>query len=74
MIDQRFHNHVSAFKKILYDHSDTPYFDPDKPRIKEILWNNYDWIEKTYEEGRHRDAVLDNVQRSLLCKTVYTVF
>ena len=71
MIDQRFHNHVSAFKKILYDHSDTPYFDPDKPRIKDILWNNYDWIEKTYEKGRLRDAVLDNVQRSLLCKTVY---
>ena len=43
----------------------------DKPRIKDILWKHYDRIEKTFEEGRLRDAILDNVQRTLLCKTLY---
>ena len=70
MIDQRFHNGADEFKRISYEANRT-FYDPDKPRIKDILWNHYDWIEKTYEEGRLRDAILDNVQRTLLCKTIY---
>ena len=35
------------------------------------MWNHYEWIEETYNEGRLRGAILDNVQRTLLCKTLY---
>ena len=70
MIDYRFHNGGDEFKKINYE-ANKVFYDPDKPRIKDILWKHYDWLEKTYEEGRIRDAILDNVQRTLLCKTVY---
>ncbi len=70
MIDHRFHNGADEVKKINYE-ANKVFYDPDKPRIKDILWKHYDWIEKTYEEGRLRDAILDNVQRTLLCKTLY---
>ena len=70
MIDRRFHNSADEFKKINYE-ANKVFYDPDKPRIKDILWKHYDWIESTYEEGRLRDAILDNVQRTLLCKTAY---
>lgn len=70
MIDHRFHNGSDEFKRISYE-ANKVFYDPDQPRIKDILWNHYDWIEKTYEEGRLRDTILDNVQRTLLCKTLY---
>ena len=70
MIDYRFHNGGDEYKKINYE-ANKVFYDPDKPRIKDILWKHYDWIESTYEEGRLRDAILDNVQRTLLCKTAY---
>ena len=70
MIDFRFHNGADEFKRINYEANKIVY-DPNKPRIKDILWKHYDWIEKTYEEGKLRDAILDNVQRTLLCKTSY---
>ena len=71
MIHKRFHNNAFEFKKIAYDHADKVFYNPDKPRIKDIIWNHYDWIEQTYEDGRLRDAILDNVQRTLLCKNPY---
>ena len=55
MIDMRFHNGANEYKKINYE-ANKIFYDPDQPRIKDILWNHYDWIEKTYEEGRLRDA------------------
>ena len=70
MIDMRFHNEADEFKKISYE-ANKVFYDPDKPRIKDIIWKHYDWIEETYEEGRLRDAILDNIQRTLLCKTLY---
>lgn len=41
------------------------------PRIKAILWNNFDWIFNLYTEGKIRPCVLENVEKSLLCNTVY---
>ena len=67
MIDFRFHNAADEFKRINYEANKIVY-DPNKPKIKDILWKHYDFIEKTYEEGRLRDAILDSVQRTLLCK------
>ena len=71
MIDYGFYNGISNFKKINYDHSDKIFYNPDKPRIKDILWKHYNWIINTYNEGRLRDSILDNIQRTLLCKTIY---
>ena len=51
--------------------SDHMNYDPNKPRIKDILWYNYDWIEQLHDNGRLRDCVLDNVQKTLICNTIY---
>lgn len=49
MIDQRFHNGSDEFKKINYE-ANKIFYDPDKPRIKDIVGKHYDWIEKAHEE------------------------
>lgn len=46
-------------------------YDPNKPRIKDILWNNFDWIYNLYAEDKIRPCVLENVEKSLLCNTDY---
>ena len=46
-------------------------YDPDKPRIKDILWAHYEWLYNLYMHGGVREAVLDNVQKTLLCNTFY---
>ena len=48
-----------------------PHYDFSKPRIKAILNNNFEWIMETYNDGRMRDAVLDNVLRTILCRTPF---
>ncbi len=63
--------HAKDFFVGNYDHCDKLNFDPDKPRIKDILWNNLDWIQSLYDCGKLRDSVLDNIQNTLLCKTEY---
>ena len=54
-----------------YDNCDVLNYDPSKPRIKSILWDNLDWIESLYDHGMLRDTVLDNVHKTILCKTFY---
>ena len=49
-------------------------FDPNKPRIKALLWDNYDWIMELFEAGKLRPCVLDNVQKTILCNTFYLGF
>ena len=49
-------------------------YDPDKPRIKTILWDHYDWFVEMDETGKARPVVLDNVQKTLLCNTSYLGF
>jgi len=44
-------------------------YDPNKVRIKSLLWKNYDWIKKLDETGKARPCVLDNVQKTMLCNT-----
>lgn len=50
---------------------DDYHMDMNKPRIKDIFWNNLEWIEKLDDEGIARPCILDNIQRTLLCKTLY---
>ena len=45
-------------------------YDPDKPRIKIILWDHYDWFVEMDQTGKARPVVLDNVQKTLLCNTI----
>ena len=49
---------------------DKPY-DPDKARIKDLLWKNYDWLVELDKRGSVRPCVLNNVQKTLLCNTIY---
>ncbi len=70
MIDTFLHNGVK-------DNSRYSSFDTylaryhDKPNFKSIIWKNYDWLEEIDSNGQARNVILDNVQRTLLCKTPY---
>lgn len=46
-------------------------YNPDKARIKDILWENYPWLLKVNKAGLLRPSILDNIQRTLLCNTIY---
>ena len=61
--------------EIILDDFDSyiPY-KPNKPRFKDIIWNNYDWLEELDKSGKARLVILDNIQRTLLCKTLYLVY
>ena len=70
MIDTFLHNGVK-------DNSRYSSFDTylakyhDKPNFKSIIWKNYDWLKEIDSNGQAREVILDNVQRTLLCKTPY---
>lgn len=46
-------------------------YDPDKPRLKDLFWQHYSWLVEMDRSGKSRPAVLDNIQKALLCNTVY---
>lgn len=46
-------------------------YNPNKPRVKDIIWNHYDWFLKMDELGKARPTVLENIQKTLLCNTCY---
>lgn len=50
---------------------DEPNYDFNKPRLKNIFWENYDYICELDRTGRARPVILDNVQNVLLCRTEY---
>lgn len=52
-------------------HCDHSHYDPDKPTIKDLLWYNYDWLIEQEKLGKCRPVVIENVQKTLLCNTVY---
>lgn len=68
MLDTRLytsHSTANAF------HSDHHFYDPDKPRIKDIIWNNYDWLLQQEKDGKCRPVVIEEIQKTLLCNTIY---
>ncbi len=71
MIDTFFHN--GATNNNSYDSFDSylAKYCSDKPNFKSIIWKNYDWLEDIDKNGQAREAILDNVQKTLLCKTIY---
>ena len=46
-------------------------YDPDKPRIKDLIWDHYDRLKEMDETDKARKCVLDNCQKVLLCNTLY---
>lgn len=68
MLDNALYSEYPFYGAFDADHHS---FDPNKPHIKDILWNNFDWIYNLYVEGKIRPCVLENVERTLLCNTVY---
>ena len=70
MIDTELHNGADE-KTISSYEPNKIFYDPNKPRIKDIYWNHYEWLLQTHSEGRLRDSILDNIQKALLCKTLY---
>ena len=44
--------HAKDFYVGNYDDCDKLNYDPSKPRIKSILWDNLDWIEELYSRGK----------------------
>lgn len=68
MIDEKMY--IVLPEKRLYHVDERPY-DPAKPRIKDLIWDHYDWLKKMDEEGKARKCVLDNCQKVLLCNTLY---
>jgi hypothetical protein len=67
MIDERLYSEYPYYGALTAD--DLKY-DPDKPRFKDIFWKHYDWLKEIDAAGA-RPCILDNVQRMLLCNTVY---
>ena len=69
MIDERVLTEADIDRCLSFDSYVS--YNPNKPRIKDIIWNNYDWLESLDETGKARPVILDNIQRTLLCKTLY---
>ena len=42
----------NSYKLIKFKSFDAPYYDPNKPKIKNIIWNNYEWLEELDKNGR----------------------
>ena len=49
---------------------DRPY-SPDKPKIKDILWDNIDWLYELQKRGYLRPAIMENIEKAILCNTIY---
>ena len=70
MIDSAIH--AKDFFLGNYDDCDKLNYNPNKPRLKDILWDNLDWIQQLYDTGKLRDTVLDNVQNTVERHIKYT--
>ena len=68
MLDDNLYTEYSSYGAFTCD--DVKY-DPDKPRIKDLLWAHYQWFVDMDKAGKARPCVLDNVQKALLCNTSY---
>lgn len=68
MIDTELH---SPFTYDSAEDCDSLYYNPSKVRIKDILWKHYDTVVLWDKSGKARPCVLDNIQKTLLCKTSY---
>ena len=71
-MDTTYHSNISVETLSLLD-CDVRNFDFNHP-IKNIFFDNIDYIRKLDASGKARPSILDNVERSLLCHTCYLGF
>ena len=71
-MDTTFHSNISVETLSLLD-CDVRNFDFNHP-IKNIFFDNIDYIRKLDASGKARPCILDNVERSLLYHTCYLGF
>ena len=50
---------------------DQPNYDVNEPRIKQLFWENYEYVKELEAQGKARPIVLDTLQQALLCRTEY---
>ncbi|MDH6366845.1 MULTISPECIES: transposase [unclassified Breznakia] len=70
MIDETFHGQMFNIFCKDYQTRDYPIDHP----IKALMWDHVDFIDTLVSEGKCRSAVQENVERMLLCRTVYLGF
>lgn len=61
--------HTSMFTNFCKSYDDRNF--PINKTIKSIMFHNLSYLEELDASGKARPAVLENVQRMLLCRTVY---
>ncbi len=71
-MDTTYHSNIPVESLLLLD-CDVRNFDFNHP-IKNIFFDNIDYIRKLDASGKARPCILDNVERSLLCHTCYLGF
>ena len=69
MMDEALYNNLVDDTNTL--HCDQRNYNVNKVRIKNILFDNYDYLVSLDQSGKARPCILDNVQKSLLCATHY---
>ena len=72
IMDTTYHSNISVETLSLLD-CDVRNFDFIHP-IKNIFFDNIEYIRKLDASGKARPCILDNVERSLLCHTCYLGF
>lgn len=71
-MDTTYHSNIPVESLLLLD-CDVRNFDFNHP-IKNIFFDNIEYIRKLDASGKARPCILDNVERSLLCHTCYLGF
>ena len=71
-MDTTYHSNIPVETLSLLD-CDVRNFDFNHP-IKNIFFDNIEYIRKLDASGKARPCILDNVERSLLCHTCYLGF
>ena len=68
MLDEKLYSdHLHYVTHSVHDKN----YDPNKPRIRDLLWKHLDWLTEMDNTGKARSVVLDNVHKTLLCNTSY---
>jgi hypothetical protein len=68
MIDMALHRDYPEGNVLNCDNR--PY-SPEKVKITDIVWNNYDWLDSLNKAGYLRKAIMENIDKTLLCNTIY---
>ncbi|MFV0327962.1 MAG: transposase [Bacteroides xylanisolvens] len=67
IMDTTLHNHI--FNEFIKSYETRDY--PINNKIRNITFDHLDELYKLQEDGIVRDVVIENIERSLLCRTIY---